>query len=332
MKKTSVIALIMALIFSISTMAFAAYPEKPINGFIQWGAGGSLDSTSRAITPLVEKILGQTIVLQNKPGASGAVAFNYVNKQRADGYSIFYGAESPVLYKVSGLAPFDYDEFEPVCIFMQCLGIVIVPENSPYKTFKDLIEAAKKGANIKIGSTGPGGTPYMVNALINQVHGVKLGMVNFDGEGAAVTALMGDHIDALPTSMMSATQFVKGGKVRALAVISQERFSVFPNVPAVAELYPDYNRWLPWSVFFGAFVRKDTPKEIVKTLSDAYAKAAKNPRYVEFANKMGGIATALTGEDAKKFLESSRTTASWLMYRSGGTKTSPEKFGIKEPK
>lgn len=332
MKKLAFLTIMVLSILAMTSAAFAAYPARPVNGIIQWGAGGALDSTSRAITPLVEKNLGQTIILQNKPGASGAVAFNQVYTQKADGYNLFYGAESPVLYKVSGLAKHDYDEMEPVCIFMQCLAIFLVPENSPYKTYQEIIEAAKEGKNIKIGSTGPGGTPYMINALMNQVHGIKFGMINFDGEGPAISALMGGHIDAIPVTVMSAAPFVQSGKVKALAVYADERFDLFPDVPAVTEMYPNYDKWLPWSVFFGAYVKKGTPQDVIDVLSKAYAEAAETQQYKDFAASMGGIATALTGTEARNFLNKSRSTASWLMYRSGGAKTSPADFNIPEPK
>lgn len=332
MKKLVLLTNLILSILFVSDVAFAAYPTHPINGIIQWGAGGALDSSCRAITPLVEKALKQTIILQNKPGASGAVAFNQVYTQKGDGYNIFYGAESPVLYKVSGLAKNDYDEMEPICIFMQCLAIFLVPENSPYKTYQDVIDAVKTGTNMKIGSTGPGGTPYMINALMSQVHGVKIGMINFDGEGPAISALMGGHIDAIPVTVMSAAPFIKSGKVKALAVYADKRFNLFPDVPAVTEMYDDYNKWLPWSVFFGAFVKKGTPKDIINTLSKAYTEAAQSQQYKDFAASMGGIATCLSNTEARDFLNKSRSTASWLMYRSGSAKNSPANYGIPEPK
>ena len=110
MKKRAAILVSVLLVLTIAGAAMAAYPEKSIQGLIQWGAGGGTDNFARAVTPLVEKILGQTIILQNKPGASGALATTMVVNGAADGYTLLYGAENPANYRVLGLSPLSFHD------------------------------------------------------------------------------------------------------------------------------------------------------------------------------------------------------------------------------
>ena len=245
MKKVCVLIPISILILIAGT-AFAAYPEKALQGYIMWGAGGALDNVSRAATPLAQQHLGKTVIMQNKTGATGAIATTTVANLPADGYSILFGAENPNLYKVTGLSQIDYDQFDPVVLLMANVGVVVVPKDSPYQSYKDLVEAAKSGTSIRMGSTGPGGLPYVATNMIQKIHGVKFNLVQFDGEGPCITAIMGGHIDAVAVGLLSAASYINGGSVRGLAVISKERIDTVKDVPAVVEAYPGlYDSYLP---------------------------------------------------------------------------------------
>ena len=131
-----------------SLMAFgfanaADYPDHPINGIIAWGAGGGTDTVSRLTTPLAEKALGKPIILANKTGATGAIAAQAVASAKADGYTLMFHAENPQLYQVLGLSELSYDDFDPVMLFVQGSTVIVVPKDSPLKTYDDLIKAAK---------------------------------------------------------------------------------------------------------------------------------------------------------------------------------------------
>ncbi|MCE5202189.1 MAG: tripartite tricarboxylate transporter substrate binding protein [Synergistaceae bacterium] len=329
MKKTC-ITLLMLLV--MAGTAFAAYPEKNIQGYIMWGAGGALDNVARAIAPAAGKYLGKTIIMQNKTGATGAIAATFVANLPPDGYSILFGAENPNLYKVTGLSKIDYDNFEPVMLFMANVGIVLVPKDSPYKDYKSLIEAVKAGKKLNMGSTGPGGLPFVATSMINAIHKTNFNLVQFDGEGPAITALMGGHIDVVAVGLLAAASFVNSGAVRGLVLLATERSSSVKDVPAVMEIYPkEYKKYLPWGAFFGAFVRKDTPKEIVDKLRAAFEKAYKDPKFDEFAKTMGGVKLGLTGDAARKYIKQNQSVSCWLLYESGGAKFSPADFNIPKP-
>lgn len=319
------------MLLFVTGASFAAYPEKNINGYIMWGAGGALDNVSRAITPLAQEHLGKTIILQNRPGATGAVATTFVANQPADGYTLLYGAENPNLYKVTGISHIDYDDFEPVFLMMANVGVVVVAKDSPYKSYEELIDAAKSGENITMGSTGPGGLPYVATTMIEKIHEISFNKIQFDGEGPCLTALLGGHIDAVPVGLLAAANFIHSGSVRGLAMISSDRVPGLETVPAVNEIYEEYEPYLPWGAFFGVFVKKGTPEEAIKILRDAFQKAYQDPRFDEFAKKMGGIKLGLTGEEAKKYIKQNQSVSAWLLYDAGGAKYSPAEFGIKRP-
>lgn len=310
---------------------FAAYPDKNLQGYIMWGAGGAMDNVARAISPIVEEYLNKKIVLQNRTGATGAVATTFVANQPADGYTILFGAENPNLYKVTGLSQIDYDQFEPVLLMMANVGVVLVGKDSPYQNYEDFVKAAMSGKVIKMGSTGPGGLPFVANTMIEKIHGIKsFNKIRFDGEGPCITALMGGHIDAVVVGLLAGESFIRSGSLKALAVISSERLPSVESVPAVTEFYDEYKNYLPWGAFFGAFVKKGTPEDRLGALRDAFKKAFEDPRFVELAKNMGGIRLGLTKEKAKEYIEQNKSVSAWLLHDAGGTKFSPEKFGIKK--
>ncbi len=331
--KKFVLAMIMVVsALFVSGCAFAAYPEKPIQGYIMWGAGGALDNVSRAVTPTASEHLGNTVIMQNKTGATGAIAMTTVANAPADGYSVLFGAENPNLYKVTGISQIDYDQFDPIILLMENVGVVVVPKDSPYNSYNDLIEAAISGKSIKMGSTGPGGLPYVATNMIQKIHGAKFTDVQFDGEGPSITALMGGHIDAVPVGLLAAASHINAGSVKGLAVISKERIESIKDVPTVVEAYPgEYDPYLPWGAFFGVFLKKGAPAEALEKLQDAFLKAYNDPKFTEFANTMGGVKLGLTGDAARAYIEQNKSVSAWLLYDAGGAKFSPEEFEIARP-
>jgi len=325
------VALALVLLLLVTGSALAAYPEKNLQGYIMWGAGGAKDNVTRAIVPIAQEHLGRTIILQNRTGATGAIATTFVANQPADGYSILFGAENPNLYKVTGLSQIDYDQFDPVFLMMANVGVVLVGKDSPYTTYKELIEAAASGKTITMGSTGPGGLPFVATTMIEKIHDLKFNKMQFDGEGPCITALMGGHIDAVAVGLLAAANFIKSDSVRGLAVISKERIDSIPAVPAITEAYEDYTPYLPWGAFFGAFVRKGTPADVLETLWSAFQKGYEDPRFDEFAKSTGAVKLGLSGDKAREYIQQNKSVSAWLLYDAGGAKHSPEEFGISRP-
>ncbi len=321
-----------AVLSLFATAASAAYPERDITGTIMWGAGGAMDVVSRAIQPHAEAALGKKIVLVNKPGGTGAISTNFIVNAPADGYNILFGAENPQLHKVLGLAEFDYDKFFPVAIFARSVGVIVVKADAPWKTVTELVEDAKKRpGKIKLGMTGPGGLPHTVASMMSAVTKFTVVSVPFDGEGPAVTAVMGGHADFAPVGVGAASESIKAGRIRALAVVNTEPIPSLPGVPAITKEYPDFAKYLPWGPFYGVFVRKDTPEDIKATLVSAFKKAAENAQFQQLMADRGNLIMNISGAEADAFLAKWQSTTSWLLQDVGAAKISPEKFGIPKP-
>ena len=312
----------------------ADYPERPINGVIAWGAGGGTDTVTRLLTPIAEKILKQSVILANRTGATGAIAAQAVHTAPADGYTVMYHAENPQLYQVLGLSPLSYDNFEPVILSVQGSTVIVVPKDSPIKSYEDLIKAAKaEPGKLSIGTSGVGGQPWVTSMLLKKVEGVTFNPVAFQGDGPLVTALLGKQLDVSGLAVGAAVQYVKNGDVRALAVMSNKPNPAIPEVPYITKLNPAFTESMKASGFFyGVFVKKGTPQPIINKLTEAYKFALNDTKFVNYAINNGLDVIGLTGKEARDFMNNWRAQMSWLIYDAGAGKESPEKFGIPKPK
>ena len=325
-------AAILSLCATASTVATAAYPERDITGTIMWGAGGAMDVVSRAIQPHAEAVLGKKIVMVNKPGGTGAIATNFIVNSPNDGYNLLFGAENPQLHKVLGLAEFDYDKFFPVNILARSVGVIVVKADAQWKTLTELVNDAKaRPGKLKMAMTGPGGLPHTVASMLGAVTQINTISVPFDGEGPAVTAVMGGHADFTPVGAGSVTEGIKAGRIRALAVVNIDPFDLLPGVPPITREYPEFSKYLPWGPFYGVFVRKDTPDDIKATLVNAFKKAAEEPQFKQLMSDRANIMMNISGAEADAFLTKWQSVTSWLLQDVGATKKSPESFGIPKP-
>jgi len=306
------------------------FPERDINGYIMWGAGGAMDNVSRSITPLAEKYLGKSIILQNKTGATGAVATQFVYDQKADGHTLLYGAENPQLYGVLNISKLDYKDFEAINILGRGVAVVVVPKDSKYTTLQDLIEAGKAApGKINMSSTGPGGLPFVVYSLLNTVSGVEFNLIPFDGEGPSLTAMLGGHVDFTIVGLSAARELYRADKVKPLVVISNEPIEGMEEIPVIGEILPEYNPYLPWGPFYGVYVKKETPEEVKQILRDAYKKAFEEEQFQAFLKDFGAVPMGISGKEAEEFLINWQRVSTWLLYDAGGAEISPESLGIK---
>ncbi len=310
----------------------ADYPEKEIQGIIQWGAGGSTDTVARAITPHAEAALGGNIVMQNVTGGVGAIGLNQVANADADGYSILFGAENPLLYKVMKLGDKDYSDFVPVNVIARGVPILVANVDAPFNTFPEMVEYVNANPRaVKFGSTGPGGLPSVVTAMINSKTPLDVTFVPYDGDGPALTALQGGAVDVMPAVLGAAIEGIKGGTMKPLALFDIEPSPQLPDVPTIVSTNPEFAEMLPWGPFFGVFVKQGTPDDVVEKLTAAYAEAAKNPDFAAMIDGRGFKMLSLSGAEADAFLSEWQATTSWLIHDAGLTKASPEEFGIVRP-
>lgn len=315
-----------------SSAAFAEYPEKDIQGIIQWGAGGSTDTVMRSVTPHAEKVLGEDIVMTNKTGGVGAIATKFVNAKKADGYTLLMGAENPQMYKVLGLANIDYNDMIPVSILARGIPVFVANNDAPYNNMTEFVEYAKANpGEARVGSTGPGGLTSIVLAMLDAQ--VKLDLINvpYNGDGPALTALQGGAIDVMPAVLGAAIEHIKAGRMKIIGLVDTQANSLVPDVKPITEEFPGFKSILPWGPFFGVFVKAGTPDDVVAKLSNAYAQGAQHPDFKALMEKRGFTIMGIAGDEAKDFLTSYRAVSSWIVYDAGFAKHSPEKFGIKRP-
>jgi len=329
----SLSAVVAASFMLVGSPAFADYPERPINGTIAWGAGGGTDTVSRLAAPTAEKVLGKPIILANKTGATGAIATQAVASAPADGYNLLFNAENPQLYQVLGLSPLSYDDFDPVLLFVQGSTVIVVPKDSPIKTYDELIKAAKANpGKLSIGISGIGGQPWVTSTLLKKVEGVTFNPVTFDGDGPLATALLGKQLDVSGLAVGAAVQYIRSGDLRALAIMSNTTNPALPDVPNITKLNPAFNDIMKASGFFyGVHVKKGTPQPIVDKLAAAFRQSLTDPKFVDYAKNNGLTVMNLSGKEAREFMNSWRSQMSWLIYEAGGAKESPEKFKIPKP-
>ncbi|MFT6168478.1 MAG: tripartite-type tricarboxylate transporter receptor subunit TctC [Celeribacter sp.] len=320
---------------ALTTVAATAqdYPTKEIQGIIQWGAGGSTDTVMRAVTPHAEEILGGTVVMQNMTGGVGAIALNHVAGEDADGYKILMGAENPLLYKVMGLGDKDYTDFTPINILARGTPLLVAGPDAPFDDYAGMMAyIAENPGELRIGSTGPGGLPSVITAMIEAVEGdLDVISVPYDGDGPALTALQGGAIDVMPAVLGAAIETVRAGKIKALAVFDTAENEYLPGVQAVSDANDGYNTYLPWGPFFGVFVKNGTPTDVVSKLQGAYAVAATNPDFTDLMETRGFTLMNISGDEATAFLSKWQQGTTWLLQDAGMTKTSPEEFGIARP-
>jgi tripartite-type tricarboxylate transporter receptor subunit TctC len=317
---------------TISAANAQAYPERELLGVIMWGAGGATDVVARAVTPAAEEALGTSIVMLNKSGAAGAISTNYVNAAPSDGYTLLYGAENPQLHGVMGLAELDYEAFYPVNILGRGVGVIVTAPNAPWNSFSELVaDAQSRPGEIKMGSTGPGGIPYVIGAMLGTVADYEVTAVPFDGEGPGLTALQGGHVDFMPVGASAAAELIRGGTVKALAVFNEEEIEALPGVPPITAEYPDLATLLPWGPFYGVFVKADTPDDVKATLTDAFRTAADTDSFKQLMADRTNIMMNISGDEAVDFLKQWQSATVWTLADAGAVERSPEELGIARP-
>lgn len=331
-KPLSLAVAVAATAMALATPTLADYPERNIQGTIQWGAGGATDNVARSLTPHVEEALDTTVVLTNRPGGTGVIGMNYVMQQRPDGYHLLYGAENPQLYQLMGLADFSYDDMHTVNIIGQGLVVIAAHPDSPFETFADVLEYAKENpGELRMGGTGAGGLPSTVHAMVNAVDELDVRTVTFGGDGPGITALLGEHIDFMPLSLAAAGEQIRGGKLKGLAILTTEEIDELPGVPPITAALPDIESFLPWGPFWGVFVHQDTPDDIKATLEETYQQAVANEEFQGFLSNFGASSLNLSGEEAQQYLDNWQSVTAWSMYEAEAVETSPEELGIPRP-
>ena len=308
------------------------FPERELLGVVMWGAGGATDTVARAVNPAAEEALGKPIVVLNKSGGAGAISTAYVNAAPADGYTFLYGAENPQLHPVMGVSKLDYSSFYPVNILGRGVAVIVVPEGSKYQTMDELLkDIAENPGAVKMGSTGPGGLPSTVAALIANSAPFEVTAIPFGGEGPGLTAMLSGEVDFMPSGISAAAEQIKAGTMRALAVVNPEPVEILPDVPAITDALPDMSPYLPWGPFYGVFVRGETPDDVKAVLEEAFKTAAESETFTTLMKNRGNVIMNISGAEAEDFLKKWQQVTAYALKDTGAAKVDPESLGIARP-
>ena len=227
------------LLFCTAVMG-QAYPNRAITLVVPFPPGGSTDQMARAIGPKMKDVLGQSVIIDNKPGATGTVGAGFVKRAAPDGYTLLVTSLGPLVIVPHLLPNVPYNaatDFDYITVGLQSPNVLVVPENSPYKTVADLIAAQKANpGKLSFGSSGSGSSDHLATEIFWQQTGTSGIHVPYKGGGPAITDAVGGQLDALFANVNSVIQFIRVGKLRVLAVAGTKQSPVLPNVPTFAEL------------------------------------------------------------------------------------------------
>lgn len=282
--------LALAPLLAAPRLARASFPDRPVTMIVPYAPGGSADVMARVVAPEMARVLGQPVVVELRPGAGGHVGGAYVaNAARADGYTLVLGSVSKAIGPA--LQTLNYD---PVGALTPLGGIGTVPmmlvvsPESPYRSMAELLAAARaRPESLTYGSSGVGTGSHLAGELLGALSGTRLLHVPYRGSGAVYPDLIAQRISFLLDAMGSASGQARAGAVRALAVSSTARSSIFPEVPTIAEAgVPGYE----FSLWLGFFVRTGTPPEAFTRLEEAVRRAMATDVVQERLRQSSGIA------------------------------------------
>ena len=261
------------------------YPTRPVELIVHTSAGSGGDVVSRAVAEIVrrEKLLPQPLQVVNRVGGAGALAFNYFKTKRGDPHHLLSVTSTLLAMAYRPDISITLDNYTPIALMVIDPQTIMVPANSPYKTFKDLAEAARKAPDTLVGATtSPTGTGRMLVYLIEKaVPGAKFRTVFFKGGGDAVTSTAGGHTTFTTENLSEGAGFVEAKTLRVLAVASEKRLPQQPDVPTLKELgYP-----ITAGTIRGFTFPAGVPKEAVATMEAAFAKVHDSPEWQELVKR-----------------------------------------------
>ncbi|HBP31051.1 MAG TPA: ABC transporter substrate-binding protein [Advenella kashmirensis] len=280
-----VTALSLGIAMAVCGVAHAAYPERSVTIVVPYPPGGTTDLLARLVSMKLTKSLGQTFVVENKPGAGGQIGTLAVARAKPDGYTLVMGTINTHGINAAMYKKLSYrtvEDFAPVIIVADTPNVMIANKDAPFKTFEQFIAYAKKNPGaVSFGSTSMGGSPHMSGELLKAKAGIDMVHVPYQGGGPMLNDVIGGQIQVGFDNLPSSAGHIRAGSLRALAVTTKDRWPTFKNVSSISESgVPDYEV----SAWFGILAPAGTPTDVVQKLNQS-------------------IASALTDEDVTKQLE-----------------------------
>ncbi len=284
-------------------MAQDSYPSRPVTCINPFPPGGAVDVVARPLAQVMEPIIKQPFVIETKAGAAGAVGAQFAANARPDGYTMLLHIVSisgfSEVDKLFGRQPkFTRDDFIPVARFIADPMVIVVNDQQPYRTLKELVDDCKKNPDkLVFSSSGLYGALHLPTALLNKAAGISMRHLPTNGGGPALTAILGNNAQVLVSSIAAANAQMKAGKLRALACFGDRRAPALPDVPTLKEL--GYN--IEFYLWVGLFAPKGTPGNIVSFWRDAARKAVETEQLKKAIANLGQDMAYLDQPEFKAF-------------------------------
>ncbi|MDM0107018.1 tripartite tricarboxylate transporter substrate binding protein [Variovorax sp. J22R24] len=280
-----------------------AFPSKPIRLVVPYAAGGGADGNARLLAQPMSALLGQPIVVENRPGASGIIAATAVLQAPADGYTVLFDTFPYAVNAVLRKLPFDpVKDLVPVSQAINMPNILVVPSSAPYKTFKEFIDFARANpGKLSYASYGAGGSAHLAAEMLKRDAGIDWLHVPYKGGAPAITDLLAGQVSAYFANPVSGLSYVQSGRLRALATTGAKRMEALPDVPTVMESGFKNFEVVEWN---GFFVPAATPPAVIERLSAAVRDATHQPETRRRLLSMGIEPVGNTPKEFGAFLQS----------------------------
>src|SRR5882724_7341377 len=277
MRLVTALATALAVVAGIGPAA-AEYPDKPIRIMAPYAPGGNIDVTARIIADKLKDVLGVTVLVENKAGASGMIGSDIVARSAPDGYTLLISANSLVVVPaIYGNAPYDWrTAFLPISHIQSVATVFVVTPSSPIKTLADFVAAGRDGT-FPIANSGVGTTNHIAAELFADATGTTYTQIQYKGGGAAVLDTIAGQVPAHVNQINATLGYIRGGKLRAIAVTSDKRVPQLPDVPTMMESGIKGLETFTFSTFTGLFAPAKTPPDVMAKLHDAMVKVLADP-------------------------------------------------------
>lgn len=290
------------------------FPNRPIRLIIAFPAGGPTDITMRQLAENAAKILGQPVVIDNKPGAGGALPATMLQTVPADGYTL---AQTPLgVFRLPYTTKINWDPVKDISYILNVTGYafgIVVPTDGPIKTWADFVAYARANpGKLSYGSTGTLTSPHLTTELIAQQLGIQLNHIPYKGSADLMASILGGNIMAAADSTGFASQ-VAAGKLRVLNTWGDKRLEKFPDAPTLRELGINIVQNSP----FGIGAPRGTPPEVVQRLHDAFKRAMEDPSYVQALGRFDMVPIYMSSAVYSKFAQDTFATEKALIEKLG---------------
>ena len=317
-RRHAALLLASAFIASAAQAQAQAYPEKTIKLIVPWPAGGAADAVGRAVAQALTTGLGQTVFVENIAGAGGNIGTQQFVRAPNDGYTLILAtsstnAASPYLYKRTGFEP--TKDFSPIASVAMIPSVLVVPAGSPFKTPNDIIAAAKASpGKLAYGSGGVGASAHLAGELFKSVAKVDITHIPYKGSGPALTDVMSGQLNLMFDT--GAFPYIKGGKIRALAVAAYKRHPLLPDVPTFTELGI---KGMVMNAWYGVAAPAGTPAPVIAKVNAAVNQALKSSELSKRLADLGAEVKSGSSEDFSKFWRTELDRYAHLVKLTGAT-------------